>query len=235
MLRSQVTNIYTIALTLSLLLLGPIGCRQNKSPANHSLAMNFFLVGGGGATVDHLQKEGDDISSLEQSLWSKEPTVRTHGQTELISLAKSSPDLRSRIIQDLMKSVESEDELDGHHFVLVNTFLFWRSATIIFADIKAVEAIDVMIKCIDSSNGLSGNMGEPPSAYALVRMGTITIPKLSQALHNEPNSANRVRIVLSLSRIGGPEATAALRKGLRTETDKGVRYYINRALSPSTR
>ncbi len=233
MLRHQVANTPTISLILSLLLVGSIGCRQNKSQANRSLTMNLVPVEADGANSTHLLQEGDVISSLEQSLWSKEPVVRTHAETELISRAKSSPDLRSRIIQDLMKSVEGQDELDGHHFVLVSTFLFWSGATIIFADIKAVEAIDMMIRCIDSSNGLSGNAGEPPSAYALVRMGTITIPKLSQALHHEPSSANRIRIVLCLSRIGGPQARAALREGLKTETNKGVRYYINRALSPS--
>jgi HEAT repeat protein len=231
MLKGQATNMSTIALTISLLLLGSHGCQQSKRPENYSLTLNSSPVRSDAASAEHSQKEGDVISNLEKSLWSKEPSVRTHGETELLSLAKSSAELRNRVIQELMKSVESQDELDGHHFVLINTFLFWRSATIIFADLQAIEAIDVMIRCIDSSNGLSGNMGEPPSAYALVRMGTIAIPKLSQALHNEPNSANRVRIVLCLSRIGGPQARAALRESLKTETNKGVRYYINRALS----
>ena len=225
----------TIALTISLLLLGPNGCQQKKGPAGHSLAVILPPVGSEGATADYSQKEGDVISSLEQSLWSKEPAVRTHAESELISLAKSSHEFRKRVVQDLMKSVESQDELDGHHFVLEKTFLFWRGATIVFADIKAVETIDVMIRCINSSNGLSGNGGEPPSAYALVRMGTVAIPKLSQALRNEPNSTHRALVVLCLSRIGGPEARTALRRGLKTETDKGVRYYINRALSPSSR
>jgi hypothetical protein len=208
------------------------GCQQNKGFAVPSPAQGPPTIRSDSVTTDHSQKGVDVISSLEQSLWSKEETERIHGETELISLAKSSTELRSRVIHDLMKSVESEDELDGHHFVLIKTFLFWSSATIIFADIKAVEAIDVMIRCIDSSNGLSGNMGEPPSAYALVRMGTIAIPKLSDALHNEPNSMNRVRIVLCLSRIGGLQARAALRSAFRTERNKGVRYYIQRSLSP---
>jgi hypothetical protein len=170
MLRHQAANTCTVTLTLGLLLLSSIGCRRNKSEANRSTAMNLVPVAAGRASAQS-QNEGDVISGLERSLWSKQPSVRTHAETELISLAKSSPDLRGRIIQDLMKSVESEEELDGHHFVLVNTFLFWSSATIIFADIKAVEAIDVMIRCIDSS-------------------------------------------------------------ALKTERNKGVRYYIKTALSP---
>ena len=141
---------------------------------------------------------------------------------------------RISIIKDLLRTVESEDELDGHHFVLNRTFLFWRSTTIIFAEVRALEALDVMIRCIDASNGLSGTQGEPPSAYALVRMGPVAVPKLSEALINEPNSANRVRIVLCLSRIPGPEAVAALKRVLKTETNKGVRYYINRALASSS-
>jgi HEAT repeat protein len=197
--------------------------------------MNLVPAGRTDAGGPQSDKEVDVIDGLEKSLWSDDQAVRTRAETEIISQAKSSSELRTRIIKDLLKTVESEDELDGHHFVLNKTFLFWRSTTIIFADLRAVEALDAMIRCIDSSNGLSGNMGEPPSAYALVRMGPVAVPKLSEALLNEPNSASRVRIVLCLSRIGGPEAMTALKEALKTEKNKGVRYYINRALSVSTK
>jgi hypothetical protein len=231
-LRRHVTNnMYSIALIVSLVVLGPTGCQSNKGPVNHSQSVNSPPVRSD--TTGQSQTDSDVIRSLIESLSSNEPTVRTHSERELINLAKSSAELRGQVIQELMKSVESKDELDGHHFVLEDTFLFWSSATLVFADIKAVEAIDVMIRCIDSSNGLSGNMGEPPSAYGLVRMGPVAIPKLAQALRNEPNRTHRARIVLSLGRIGGPQARAVLRRALKTETDKGVRYYINWALHPS--
>ncbi len=113
MARDQVANTCNITLFLGLLLLGSIGCRQNKSQANRSLAMNLVPVEAGRAAAAQSPNEGNVISSLESSLWSREPGVRTHAETELVSLAKSSPDLRSRIISELMKSVESQDELDG--------------------------------------------------------------------------------------------------------------------------
>jgi HEAT repeat protein len=65
-------------------------------------------------------------------------------------------------------------------------------------------------------------------------MGTIAIPKLSQALSQEGDGYKRIRIVLCLSRIGGPQAKEGLKKALSSEKDESVRRYIRRALRLST-
>jgi hypothetical protein len=96
---------------------------------------------------------------------------------------------------------------------------------------EALEAVDVMIKCIHCGNGYTGNMGEPPASYALVRIGRLAIPKLSEALVHDPNGYKRIKITLCLGRIGGSEAKLALRRALRSEPEKDVRDEIKFVLS----
>jgi hypothetical protein len=73
-------------------------------------------------------------------------------------------------------------------------------------------------------------MGDPPAAYALVRMGSLAIPKLSDALRQENNGYKKIQLVMSLSRIGGPQSKVALKRALATEKDETIRGYIREAL-----
>lgn len=173
----------------------------------------------------------ESIQTLVLSLISPEELVRNAAASKLLKTAQASPDERNAVIKEIMASVAQKPELDGTHTVLSPViFEYWRSVTMILMELKASEAIDAMVACIQCSNGYSGTMGEPPASYALVRMGGIAIPKLSHALLNEPNGYKRIKIVLCLSRIGGPQAKSALKKALSSESDKTVREYIKSAL-----
>ncbi len=170
------------------------------------------------------------ILALVSSLSSEDETVRVNAERELVSF-QTSQEKRKIVIQELLESVRQQGELDGTHTILTSTvFVYWRSVTQIFAELKASEAIDAMIKCVHCSNGYTGTMGEPQASYALVRMGDIAVPKLSEALLHEPDGYKRVKIVLCLSRIGGPKTRQALKRALRFEKEKAVREHIEFAL-----
>lgn len=181
------------------------------------------------------QEADERIESLVSALSSQEDRVRSDSERQLLDIARTSPEKRKLVINELLKSVEAKEELDGSHSILKTTFSFWSSVTNIFAELKAVESLDVMIRCLHCSNGLTGNMGEPPAAYALYRMGELAVPKLSEVLLHHPNGYVRIQSALCLGRIGGPQAETALRKALRTEQEKDVRDYINFVLNDMDR
>lgn len=177
--------------------------------------------------------QNDDalIATLSSSLWSSELEVRTDSEKKLIDFAQSSPAKRELVINKLLNSVNAESELDGTHTVLDTSFLFWTSVTNIFVELNATEAIDVLIRCVHCSNGMTGNFGEPPASFALVRMGKPILPRLAKALNLESDSYKRIRIVLCISRIGGTEAVSDLEQALQSESHRDVRELIEFNLS----
>lgn len=171
------------------------------------------------------------VATLVSSLWSTTDEVRTDAEKKMIAFAQTSPTRRELVINKLLSSVNAEKELDGTHTILKTTFLYWKSVTDIFAELDAREAVDILIRCVQCSNGYTGNMGEPPASYALVRMGKPILPTLSKALSQEPDAYKRMKIVLCIARIGGSKAISDLEQALRSESNKEVRNIIKFSLS----
>jgi HEAT repeat protein len=180
--------------------------------------------------VGSLQKQSD-LSELINELRSSNSRTREEAIYRLIKLGQSSQATRKSIIDALLIAVNSENELDGSHTILKTTFSFWRGVTDIFIVLDAIEATDVLVRCIHCSNGYSGSMGEPPASVALVRLGTPVLPKLAYALRTDTDAYIRVKIVLCIARIGGPQAIIRLKQASRVERDKHVRNTIQSALS----
>ena len=177
------------------------------------------------------QSDDSVVTTLVGSLWSPERQVRKDSERKLIVLAQTSPQKRELVINKLLNVVNGQPELDGTHNILNTSFDFWSSVTKIFAELDATEAVDVLIRCIQCSNGYSGHMGEPPASVALVRMGQAVLQKLSNALTRDPNAYRRMKMVLCIARIGGSEAISALEQRLQAERDKDVRKMIRFNLS----
>jgi HEAT repeat protein len=165
------------------------------------------------------------------NLRSEDRTIREGAIKRLIEFAQTSQTARGSVIRDLVQAVDSEEELDGTHRVLKKTFLFWQSVNIVFLELKAVEAADVLVRCIQCSNGYTGRFGEPPASITLVRLGNLVLAKLSTALLSERDPSKRISIATCISRIGGPDAIAVLKRGLRAERDPRVRNAIRSSLS----
>jgi len=218
------------ALVLATLVL-PIGGVLSCSRRGLASEQTF---GSGQSAVTPKSQVQDDVDAMKRmiaSLHSRDDNVRSEAEIALVVFARNSAANRELAIQEVLDDVSKQEELDGTHSVLTTTFLYWRSVTNIFVELQASEALDVLTKCVACGNGLLGNSDEPPAAYALVRMGKLAVPKLAAALLNEPNGYKRIKIVICLSRIGGPEATASLKRALRSEKTKAVREYIQIALA----
>lgn len=193
------------------------GCAQYPASASNPADLTTTKIS---QSAQNPIRDGS-VEELVTFLSSSDTAVRTAAEDELLKMAQSSTSRRETVISALLNSVRQIPELNGSHTDLsVTTLAFWESFTSLAWRLKAIEAIDAMITCIHCSNGYSGNMGEPPAAYAIVRMGPPAVPKLSDALLQEDNGYKRINLVLCLSRIGGPESKRALTKALSTEKDK---------------
>lgn len=165
------------------------------------------------------------------NLRSEDRMIREEAIKRLIEFAQTSQTARGSVIRDLVQAVDREEELDGTHQVLKKTFLFWKTVNIVFLKLKAVEATEVLVRCIECSNGYTGSFGEPPASITLVRLGNLVLAKLSTALMSERDPSRRISIVTCISRIGGPDAIAVLKRGLRAERDPRVRNAIRSSLT----
>ena len=123
------------------------------------------------STYPATQNDEAAVAPLVSCLQSMTDEVRTDAEKKMIAFAQTSPTRRELVINKLLSSVNAEKELDGTHSILETSFLYWTSVTNIFAELDAREAVDVLIRCVQCSNGWTGNMGEPPASYALVTDG----------------------------------------------------------------
>lgn len=152
-------------------------------------------------------------------------------QSELLAIAKRSTTNRDRIVHDLIADVNSHEELRLQQVIISESFYYWFRTTRIFSVLQATEAIDVMIQCIHCGNGMMGSLNVRPAFDALQAMGSLAVPKLSQALREDPNTIVRAEVALCLGTIGGSAAKNALKNALRTEADASVIHHIKWGLS----
>jgi hypothetical protein len=148
----------------------------------------------------------------------------TDAAKRLMSLAKTSPECREKIIQELllmMNKPRLNFEADRASFFL------WSKGASILGHLKATEALDVLIDHLNSNDGFfSASMAHHPAVRGVITMGVIAVPKLSDALRHNGNRDIRLAAALCLKEIGGQGATDALKLALKSESDQCVRRFI---------
>jgi hypothetical protein len=159
------------------------------------------------------------------------PSADVESVKELVRLAKRSANDREVIVRELISDVNSHDELDGSHPILSNSFTYWIRVNQIFEELRAVEALDVMIRCIHCGNEMTGSLSVRPAFTALESLGSAAVPKLSDALRTNPNPYARSQIALCLGDIGGAGAKKGLEQALRSEKEREVIHNIKWGLA----
>lgn len=179
----------------------------------------------------NFESDGGTLLRLIETLSSRQQEERDQARRKLLGLARESANQRQQVIQQLLLDVQRHNELNGEHAILSSTFDYWFQVTRIFAELKATEAIDLMVRCIHCGNELTGSLNLRPAFDALEEMGPLAVPKLSNSLTHNPNVSARMQIALCLGSIGGPEAKRALKRALRTERNKNVVHHIKWGLA----
>lgn len=227
-MRMKRNTTYLIAVAVALLVcLGNTACGHFKGqPAAQAESSNRAAKDFVTAGAQNDNPNNSRIQQLIATLSSAHDGERSAAAQDLATLARVSPEQRERVIKALLDDVEKRGTLDGRHGVLGSEYPYWISVTNLLAEFRATEAIDVLINCIHCGNGYTGSLGHQPAFGALVKLGTLAVPKLSEALLSEPNDYVRGQVALCLGTIGDERAERSLRQALRRETNKDVAEYI---------
>lgn len=90
-------------------------------------------------------------------------------------------------------------------------YFLWREGAMLPGELKATEAIDLLISHLHLNNGYhSASRTFQPAIPGIIRMGEQAVPKLTTALEQPPNPRLRLAAVICLTSIGGPSAMKAL-------------------------
>jgi hypothetical protein len=111
-------------------------------------------------------------------------------------------------------------------------FFLWLHGASLLADLRATEALDLLIAHIDLTDGWSASISEShfPALVAILRIGQPAIPKLQVALSSEPESSRRKFVAFCLAYIGGREARMALKGAQPRETDPCLKGFLEATL-----
>jgi hypothetical protein len=172
-----------------------------------------------------------DVNVAIRQLASEDWAEAQKTRTVLREYSKESPGCRHEIIEALTKTMAKPNL----NFVTDQfTYRLWVHGSMLLGDLKAVEAIDLLIDHLDLSDGsFSSSMVHQPAILGLTGMGRVAIPKLGTALRQSTNRDVRLAAAFCLADIGGQEAMDTLRQALTTESDQCVRRFISLSIESS--
>lgn len=183
-----------------------------------------------GADMPAVQEQAsiNMAAAVVQRLQDPDEAARERAKNDITSLARESDQSREQVIRELIKLVESSNA--RLRLSSPTHYHSWKFAVEFLGEIKATEAIDALVNCIDCNDGIAGLSYERLPAYkAIIIIGPDAVAKLADTLHRgRPES--RQYAALALGEIGGDEAKKALEDALQQEENKEVTTCIKMAL-----
>lgn len=141
--------------------------------------------------------------------------------------SKRSKECRQKVIAAVMNAMGKNLDIREQQ----SSANLWREGAALLGDLKAAQALDLLLEHIDMDDGeFSMTMVHQPAISGIIRMGGIAIPKLRLLLRDNSNSAVRHDTVYCLAYIGGPSARGVLQEALPKESDPCVKRFINAAV-----
>lgn len=197
---------------------------QNPPARNPSTSSQALLL------ADKQQKQSVDLEILLKQLSSNDDDIRQDGKKRIIELAQQSEENRQVVIAELLKRVLMPAFKD--QLATASGSYVWVSVSEIFATLKAVEAIDFLIDCLDCTavtQYASDSYRHKPAVRALLGIGQPAIPKLAETLHH-PNPQVRIYAAICLGNIGGDAARSALGEATTVEPNNNVRTSLKNSI-----
>lgn len=150
----------------------------------------------------------------------------------LLNMAHQSNDCRQVVVRSLMEGMDQpnlnfEEQPSNYHL--------WREGSQLLGELKAVEALDLLISHLDLTNGFhSSSMVFQPAILGVRQMGPAAIPKLALALQHNPSADVRMAAAYCLTAVGGVSAMNALKQVQEYERNSCVTNFIKISLSTFT-
>jgi hypothetical protein len=147
--------------------------------------------------------------------------------TTFIKAAGKSARCKQQIVSSIMQAM-SKSGLDIRRNQ--GDYYLWREGSTLLGELKATEALDLLISHMGMSDGeWSVSMVHQPALGGIIEMGPIAIPKLRVMLGSQ-DPATRHDAVYCIAQIGGPSAFRVLKQALPSESDKCVHRFIQASI-----
>lgn len=141
----------------------------------------------------------------------------------LLAKARTSPECRTTMIQELIKGMEqARKTLDNTY----DDYRFFDNGASLLAELKATEALDMLVANIDVNDKYGSGLDDFPALVAILKIGRPAIPKLRTLLNNDSEPGRRKFAALATAYIGGVQAKRALAAALPHETDPCVKKFL---------
>jgi hypothetical protein len=210
-----------IVLTISAMQPTAVHYIQPVSQAEFAPPGNFYGVG--------CDNDSGEIREALMKLATGEYTQIEQARNTLLGYSKRSPACRKEVVRALMEMMDKPN-LDLRSDV--PTYIVWREGSQLLGELRATEALDLLISHLDMTNDFySTSMVYQPAILGVRQMGEVAIPKLAVALRESPKPGIRMAAVYCLTSIGGPAALDVLKLAQTSKTDKCVARLIDISLS----
>jgi hypothetical protein len=166
---------------------------------------------------DSCMSERDLAESLA-ALTSPSSNPRAHREILLRSAGRSTK-CRAQVVAALIKAMDKPNlkmERDS------SAFFLWHYGGEVLGALQASEALDLLIANLSVTDGESPSMTHYPAVETVIRLGSISIPKLGDKLKHEQNARIRRLAVFCIASIGGTAAKQLLVKWFPQEKEKCV-------------
>jgi hypothetical protein len=164
-------------------------------------------------TLTTLKKQsGEDVGTVSRVLLSK---------------ARTSSSCRIQVVQALIRAMDqaSKDASNQNEKIFL-----WENGASLLTELRATEALDLLIENIGITDGLSISISHYPALGAILKIGQPAIPKLQIALNKESEPYRRKFAAFAIAYIGGSQARRALANVLPSETDPCVKNFLRISL-----
>lgn len=142
--------------------------------------------------------------------------------------ANRSNDCRRQVIKSLMSAMDQPNlDLTGG----TSQFFLWHYGTRLLSELKAVEALDLLVANMDLHDGTPFPFDHHPALGAVIDMGEIALPKLQRLLLENSDRYTRQYAVFCIAQIGGQLARQILTNAINKESDPCVSSCIRASLN----
>ena len=165
------------------------------------------------------EPQNPSLDKLLQDLRFGNDSERSAAKVILVEQSNKSVTARATLIKALLPSIKGPNR--SVEFMR-NPDLYeqWRPVVELLGTIRAVEAIDDLIECLDCNTGLFSLSPDTfPATRAIIQIGDQAIPALSRAIEDKPR-LERYLAAVALTEIGGEKALVIVEKAARREKDK---------------
>ena len=171
--------------------------------------------------------ESEVSDALQQLATSNRTTEQQTIAATLRNNASQSAECRKQLVTVLIATLYKTDR-----DLLLNhaSFFLWYYGSKLLADLKAVEAMDLLIANFDLHDGSPFPFDHHPALVAAADIGEEAIPALKSVLNGRYDDSTRRYVVFCLAQIGGKVAKQVLRNRFASESNCCVRNCIRASL-----